>query len=149
MNGIDGVDHINIYSKGETHLGKWLSNFAVSPIVVDGIECRSIEGYWYYLKTGVKECCNYSGFKAKQFGKQYPAIADTKTKEFQEKILKAIDIKLKNPKMLCLFAQSTLPFTHYYQYGSKKIDAGCEWIIQHLEERRALLKATDGWWNKH
>ena len=36
MGGIDpskdGIDHINIYSKGKTELGKYLSNFTYAPI---------------------------------------------------------------------------------------------------------------------
>lgn len=28
---MDGIDHINVYSKGKTELGKLLSNFARTP----------------------------------------------------------------------------------------------------------------------
>ena len=52
----DGYNHINVYSKGKTELGRWLSNFA-------------------------------------------------------------------------------------HTLGNKTIDAGGEWILKHLEERRELLKA--------
>ena len=29
METIDGVHHINIYSKGKTEIGRWLSNLAI------------------------------------------------------------------------------------------------------------------------
>lgn len=32
MEDIDGIHHINIYSKGKTEVGKWLSNFSYSLI---------------------------------------------------------------------------------------------------------------------
>jgi len=28
IEGIDGETHINIYSKGKTEIGRWLSNFS-------------------------------------------------------------------------------------------------------------------------
>ena len=48
IEGIDGMTHINVYSKGKTEIGRWLSNFAYSPIDL-GNEgyFSSIEGYWY------------------------------------------------------------------------------------------------------
>ena len=45
----DGITHINVYSKGKTTLGRWLTNFAHTPIdTIDG-HFESIEGYWYWL----------------------------------------------------------------------------------------------------
>ena len=50
----DGITHINIYSKGQTELGKMLSNFAKFPIqTVDG-NFMSVEGYWYFLSIDEK-----------------------------------------------------------------------------------------------
>lgn len=45
----DGIDHINIYSKGRTALGRFLSNFAQAEIETEDGEFASIEGYWYWL----------------------------------------------------------------------------------------------------
>lgn len=45
----DGVDHINIYSKGKTSLGRFLSNFAQADIETEDGNFASIEGYWYWL----------------------------------------------------------------------------------------------------
>ena len=51
----DGIDHINIYSKGKTSLGRWLSNFAKSPIETEDGHFDSIEGYWYWYWLSSKD----------------------------------------------------------------------------------------------
>lgn len=52
---MDGIDHINIYSKGKTALGINLSNFARTPFVLkdkfnNEIRFSSVESWWYYKK---------------------------------------------------------------------------------------------------
>jgi hypothetical protein len=42
----DGITHINIYSKGKTELGRWLSNFTYHPIETEDGKFDSVEGYW-------------------------------------------------------------------------------------------------------
>ena len=140
ITGVDGVDHINVYSKGHTKLGIWLSNFSKSPIVLETHGAfESIEGYWYWLGCRDERLRQVYGYNAKKLGKSIERIYSEPN--FEELIKRAIDIKLKsNKEILILFASSTLPFTHYYEYGQKKIDAGYGWIINHLEQRRKLLK---------
>lgn len=141
----DGVDHINIYSKGKTELGKWLSNFAYSPILIpQHADFKSIEGYWYWLSTGEESLRELTGHKAKIIGKRSPIKFKMTDKEFNDYIRKALDIKLKsNQEKLKLFTDSTLPFKHYYVYGHEDrivIDAGYKWIIDHFELRRKQMK---------
>jgi hypothetical protein len=51
----DGIDHINIYSRGKTEVGRQLSNFAHTPFThKDYGYFNSVEGLWYYLITGCK-----------------------------------------------------------------------------------------------
>jgi hypothetical protein len=66
----DGIDHINIYSKGKTELGRWLSNFSECAIKhpFDGY-FNSVEAYWYYDITGNEDLRLTSGFEAKQLGR--------------------------------------------------------------------------------
>lgn len=133
----DGATHINIYSKGKTEIGKWLSNFTHSPVVIDGVTFNSLEAYWVYLCTDNLAVAPLSGYLAKKFGQDH-----TRVKEIgQEKIKKAIDIKLKTyldkAKEL---SQTILPLEHYYVYGGKVKDAGYKWIIEHIELRRKQLK---------
>lgn len=48
----DGIDHINIYSKARTALGRSLSNFAYSPIDLDTYgRFNSVEAFWYFLRV--------------------------------------------------------------------------------------------------
>lgn len=49
----DGIDHINIYSKGKTALGKFLSNFTQCDVETKHGEFGSIEAYWYWLLAGL------------------------------------------------------------------------------------------------
>jgi hypothetical protein len=138
--GIDGVDHINIYSKGKTVLGRWLTNFAYSPITIpEHGDFASIESYWYWLGCEDDNLRHLHGFAAKKAGKAIPNTIDRPG--FNELICKAIDIKLKsNLDMLYELYDSTLPLVHYYEYGGKRVDAGYRWIVDHIESRRQLLK---------
>jgi hypothetical protein len=155
LDGIDGVDHINVYSKGHTQLGRWLSNFANSPIHIEHQgEFSSIEGYWYWLGTHDDRLRTLDGYAAKKLGKSLERVHILTQSHFEQLIKTAIDIKLKSDRdKLKEFAYSQLPFAHYYEYGKakgnpKKVDAGFDWIIQHLEMRRKQLKqhwGIDSW----
>lgn len=57
----DGVDHINIYTKGKTQLGVMLSNLAMIPVKVNddihtNLKLSCMEAYWYLkkLESGYK-----------------------------------------------------------------------------------------------
>lgn len=143
IKGKDGVTHINIYSQAETELGIWLSNFTYSPITIpnDG-EFNSIEGYWYWLFSKDDRLRSLVGFAAKSLGRSLVVGYEKNVDEdFKDKIRLAIDIKLKsNKEKMKEFYESSLPFCHYYSYDGKKKDARYEWIIEHIEDRRSLLK---------
>lgn len=143
---LDGITHINVYSKGATKLGRGLSNFAPIPFIhpVDG-KCASVEGYWYYLKTGrlyphLKELI---GFKAKEEGRKYDIVT---IDDFIPQICQAITCKImQNENLKEDVKNSTLPFTHYYFYGKTTrkaipMDDKDKWLIEHLESIRRQLK---------
>ncbi len=144
LEGVDGIDHINVYSKGKTELGKWLSNFSYAEFCVDNLAFKSVEGYWYFLLTDCKEynLCYLHGFEAKQYGKRFASKKyDDNDNVFKDKIKKAIDEKIKsNRQMMLALSNSTLPLCHYYDYSGKKVDAGYDWIVEHIEHRRKQLK---------
>lgn len=129
----DGVTHINIYSKAKTELGKWLSNFAYSPVTLREGHFKSLEGYWYFLLTRDDRFRDLVGYKAKQLGKTL-----VKVEVIDEEAVKtAMEVKLRsNPEMLELFKQSTLPFTHYYVFDGRIKPAGYDWIVKHWEKLR-------------
>lgn len=141
----DGIDHINIYSKGKTELGRFLTNFSYSPIITEDGEFNSIEGYWYWLGSKDESLRKLYGFKAKQKGREVKAPDWIETKEFKEKILKAIDFKIQNnPKFLKQLIECELPLKHYYVYGSKVVEPKQgKWILEHLEKYKGNHPCDD------
>lgn len=135
----DGIDHINIYSKGQTELGRWLTNFAHSPIEIpEHGKFSSIEGYWYWLGSKDERLRSLFGYEAKKLGE---SLSIEEINGFEGYIQKAIDIKLKSDReRLNEFIGSFLPFDHYYVFGGVRKDAGYKWIVEHFENRRKLLK---------
>lgn len=115
----DGITHINIYSKGRTELGRLLSNFAHTPFKNEAIgSFQSIEGFWYWLSTGRKhdELRELYGSAAKEFGRKLDKVY---VDDFIANVENAIRLKIEQNERVCkLLKQSTLPFEHYYWYGS-------------------------------
>lgn len=144
---MDGVDHINIYSKGKTELGRMLSNFAKTPFVhpVDG-QFMSIEGYWYWLSTKDDNLRHKWGFDAKAYGRQVKGSDWSDDPEFKSKIKQAITIKITQDKDLARqLRESTLPFVHYYVFkGHVVVPKDGEWIIDHILELREARNAIEG-----
>lgn len=141
---MDGIDHINIYSKGQTELGRFLSNFSHSPIMTEDGPFQSVEGYWYWLGLRHEGLRHLSGFQAKQFGRELrvhttPFVLSER--DFQCKIESACRIKIQgNVRMLSLLTKTALPFMHYYVMSGKAIDAGYKWILDIWDRIRLDLK---------
>lgn len=141
----EGIDHINIYSKSKLELGRALSNFAHTPFTINGDNFESVEGYWYWLKTGEKyeQFKKLFGLAAKIEGKKFAQI---ECPNFNEKILEAIRCKLRqNKKILTALAESELPLAHYYYFGNIKEPkiyqlSQYQWIIDEFERIRKLMK---------
>jgi len=133
---MDGITHINIYSKGRTFLGQALSNFADTPIeTVDGT-FRSIEGYWYWL--GCSDMYPYKedfrvlvGAEAKKRGREAGARDWLEAPLFKLKIYNAMLTKLiLHDDILLKFLNNKLPFRHYYIFKNKIVEPKeGEWII--------------------
>lgn len=137
----DGVDHINIYSKGQTELGRYLSNFAYSPIQTQDGGFNSIEGYWYWLYTHNDKLRILHGFKAKSVGEKLGRTITISQELFQNKIRNACWIKIhSNQYYLNMFAHSSLPFRHYYVFNDFIKDAGGKWMLEMWEGFRSYIK---------
>lgn len=141
----DGVTHINIYSKGETSLGRFLSNFAHSPTVIEGIEFASIEAYWYWLGTGRKHdiLITLHGWQAKSVGKTFEKVP---IDNFNDLICEALRCKLRQHKHIRdALKESSLPLAHYYYFGTR-LDPKIvylpqyQWIVDEFERLRGLLQ---------
>lgn len=139
----DGIDHINIYTKSLTELGKNLSNLycCYPKLKLDLGDFSTLEGYWYSLKINalkleandfkfeLETLKNLNGFKAKSLGSQIikQIISQNEliknedeylTESFKTSIKKAIEIKINSIKNLKFdLMYSKLPLTHYYYYG--------------------------------
>ena len=141
---MDGITHINIYSKGKTTLGQWLSNFAQLGFThpEDGF-FQSVEGYWYWLSCKKDSLRDVYGWVAKAMGRELGGKDWLEDEEFKNKIKQALKCKIdQNVDLQSLFKESNLPFTHYYVYGGKVVNVPkAKWIIEYLEELRKEYNA--------
>lgn len=133
----DGLDHINVYSRGKTQLGRLLTNFAHTPFEHPSRgRFSSMEGYWYYVSTGEQHevLRTLYGSQAKSVGK---ALCKVDCDGFESIIKTGIRAKLiHNPHILCMLIDNELPLAHYYVFGGKVVHAGYEWINEYYEEVR-------------
>jgi hypothetical protein len=139
----DGITHINVYSKGKTALGRWLSNFQYCPIqTISHGRFNSIEGLWYYLGTDHPEkekLRRLYGYQAKKIGKEMKKVSKVSCPDFEVRIMEALSDKISiMPEDLHEdFYCSDLPLKHYYNYGGKVVDVkDCKWILEFLEKLR-------------
>jgi ribosomal protein L25 (general stress protein Ctc) len=145
MQDKDGITHINIYSKGKTLLGRFLSNWYDWPINIPNWgNFRSIEGLIFYLGSNDEHLRVLSGYDAKLYGN---SVENTDTfldqDEFESIIREAIRIKILSHKTAKEeLKRSTLPFKHYYVYKNKVVHAKRKWdfIIDEIELIRKELK---------
>ncbi len=142
----DGITHINVYSRAQTDLGRWLTNFATSPFThPEHGSFVSMEGFWYWASTGMKVDAfrTLNGWDAKQLGKKTSKV-EMDPEEFQNMVKSAIRCKLlAHPEMLNKLIDSSLPLGHYYVYGGKAVHAGYEWITDFYEDIRTTCKLNN------
>ena len=148
----DGIDHINVYSKARTELGRKLSNFAYSPFFCEDGKFNSMEGYWYWLLAHNEpaekrdKLKTLSGYAAKKYGREIRGKDWPKDEQnlFRRKIQDAFDKKLEyNPEIALALIESDLPLVHYYVYGGEKVvyDGKSDWLIEYIEQVRSGLKS--------
>lgn len=142
----DGVTHINIFSKGKTELGRRLSHFDKSPFIHPYFgPFNSMEGFWYYIRA-VKpddKLRMLIGHEAKFYGRE---LESRFLPNFQTIIMDANYQKImQNPEIKDLMIESTLPFDHYYTFGSynaiKQVRLQqFSWLVEGFEQIRRKLK---------
>lgn len=150
----DGKTHINVYSKGNTSLGKLLSNFAHTPFTHPEFgHFSSMEAFWYWIATGMKydELRGLYGMNAKTRGKEIldKLKADAtliQVPNFKSEMKKAILLKItQNPQVLEELRHSSLPLIHYYVWGKAPntrvtYPAAYAWIHEYISDVRDWLK---------
>jgi len=135
----DGVTHINIYSKGKTQLGRYLSNFQQSYLLTEDGNFESIEGYWYWLSSKDDKLRYLYGWEAKQYGRHIGGKDWIEDSTFKRKICLAIDFKIKTMpfELWTEFYSSKIPFKHYYVYNNKIIEPKeGKWLIEYISQVR-------------
>lgn len=132
----DGITHTNIYSKGKTEIGRFLSNFTEFNFDCEDGNFNSIEGYWYWLSTKDDRLRKLSGWKAKHLGRELRGDDWNNSEEFKIKIKAAIKIKLDyaNKELSTI----VLPIKHYYVFYKDGKNIIVEpndgkWIIDYIE----------------
>lgn len=152
---LEGITHINVYTKSKFSLGKGLSNLANIGFDIDEQHFQSLEGFWYWNLTGKRyeDFKNMTGFEAKKKGlvlcEQGMAVKNSDEPEFQEEIKRAIRAKIRqNPELLTELIKSTLPLKHYYYHqGTKNLLAfkitdksKYQWQLDEMERIRELCQ---------
>lgn len=114
----EGVDHINMYSGSALPVGKALSNFATGNIHTRHGRFMSMEGYWYWLSTGMRHevLRHLSGLAAKKEGKSHEKVF---VDDFELYIKEALTCKILTWSSIVggLRRYPDLPIVHYYYYG--------------------------------
>lgn len=137
--GLDGVDHVNIWSKGDTKIGRELSNFAPCHIYSQFGSFRSIEGLIYYMGSHDEQLRFMHGFEAKKRGQAVDKGYRHKPEVFRDIIIEAMEQKWKgiDPKIRNTLKEKfdKLPLVHYYEYAGKRI-VSHTWLWQVEEWER-------------
>lgn len=133
----DGITHVNVYSRGFTELGRFLSNFTQHPVKTEDGPFESIEGYWYWLSCKDDALRTMYGFQAKKYGRSVGAVDWMGDEDFKRKICEAIKYKILNSDMIGPFLDNELPLKHYYVYSGRIVEPKeGKWIIEYIEKLR-------------
>ena len=142
---MDGVTHVNVYSKGATSIGRFLSNFAHAPFSLpEHGTFASLEGYWYWLSVEDDRLRHLYGYQAKKLGQDIRRRhSGGQRGDFKDLILEAIRAKLRahRDRWPELAATGDLPLLHYYVFNGKVKDvtAGNQWQLDEIARIRTIL----------
>lgn len=142
----DGIDHINVWTKGKTALGRLLTNLALTPFThpVYG-RFASVEAFWYWCGSGMQHdhLRTLYGHSAKSAGMRLEFVFRPED-EFQELMREAIRCKIEqNLELRAAFVASTLPFDHYFVYpGNIVKKEKHRWQMDWLEELRREMQTV-------
>lgn len=141
----DGITHINVYSKGKTKLGRFLSNFTLCPVKIEGLgKFASIEGLWHYMssQTGDVAYRSLYGSEAKTFKSKLPKQDSLKVDDLEfKKIIKTAIMQklLSNKDFRVELFTNPLPLFHYYTDPTKEVVVDPikhVWVIEFIESLR-------------
>lgn len=145
MSFVDGKDHINISTTGETELGRMLSFGHHLPFVhpyFGPFNC--MDGFWYYIRSEEKpdELRYQSAPKAKAIGSK---LTQVRVDNFHNIIMAACRHKIDQHEHLKqLFIESHLPFEHYYLHGPGRVVVRPpihQWLVTGMARLRAQMQS--------
>lgn len=137
----EGITHINIYSKAQSPLGRILSNFDRRCLSTSIGHFQSVEGLIFYLGCFDDRLRSAHGYTAKALGEQLDRGIRLPDDVFRRLVVEAMESKANKKEVKPLLKNSTLPFTHYYHYGTKIIHLPkWEWQVDEWEKIRTVLK---------
>ena len=141
----DGEDHINIWERGETELGKFLAHGTNAPFKhpVFGM-FSNIECFWLYIRSEERDdrIRVLNSLSAKKFSENFTLLH---VPNFYAVIMDANWHKVQqHPNKLELLKNNTLPLEMYYLYknnpGVKIRPVFASWVLQGFEEIKNALK---------
>lgn len=144
----DGIDHINVYSNGNTELGRLLSNLAHTPFThsIYG-NFASVEGFWHWIGTGMQHDIlrTLHGINALKKGRTYDKVY---IDNFEEIIKSGIEAKINTYPLLKIgLITNKLPLAHYFVFKHKQNGLDrivhqkqFRWIVAHLEHYAGVLR---------
>lgn len=151
----DGFDHINIYSRGKSVLGRRLSHFTRRPFIYKGTYFASLEAYWHWRKVNGDsvrvdnyELRHMHGVAALETGREF-RVSHCEVNEpahrFYEDLMGAIrNSLLSAPVTLSELTNlpSDTPLEHYHVGSGGKIVRHPEWerVLEIYEMLRIELK---------
>ena len=147
----DGKTHINVFSKSRSVLGRLLSNFAHTPIEVDGLKFESIESWWYWTKMNninkselfpvfeqdiLDSIRNKIGKEAKEYFRSLYKSDSSLFSPEKEELKNVYKLKLETHSNIKeMLIENKLPIDHYYVMFDKKVPTeGSMWTAKLWEE---------------
>ena len=147
----DGFDHINVFSKSRSKLGRMLSNFAHTPFDIGGNHFESVESWWYWSKmNSINKSSLFQEFSTEQLVEIKTLIGKSAKEYFRslhkgdtspynpskEELKEVYQQKLiEHPEIEKMLFNNTLPITHYYVMFNKKVSAeSTMWTAKLWEE---------------
>lgn len=155
IDGVDGVDHINIHGDGITKLGRLLDMNAKTPFVHPELGMfNCVSGMWHYVKTRpmVEELRALHGVSLRHKVNQMKrdAAEDPYAPQsvgvpgFRIIMADAMWHKVtQNSEVVQLMTESTLPFDHYFTQGAlnlRQYPSEGFWMVAAFEEIRRVIK---------
>ena len=150
----DGINHVNVFSKSRSKLGRMLSNFAHTPFTLGENKFESVESWWYWTKMNninksvlfpvftpehLSEIKTKIGKYAKDYFRELHKDDSSSYSPTKEELKEAYLQKLiEHPDIEKMLFENTLPIAHYYVMFDKKVNADSTlWTAKLWEEIKA------------